>query len=97
VVQSVEESASNQTGSSKPLNGLAVAGFILSVCCCWPVGLVLSIIGITQIKSKSNQSGQGLAIAGIVISAVGIFISLFLMLLPGFWEGFWSGFAESYY
>jgi hypothetical protein len=93
----VEESASNQTGSSKPLNGLAVAGVILSVCCCWPVGLVLSIIGITQIKSKSNQSGQGLAIAGIVISAVGLFISLFLMLLPGFWEGFWSGFAESYY
>ena len=93
----MEESASNQMGSSKQLNALAVAGFVLSVCCCWPVGLVLSIIGLTQIKSKSNQSGQGLAIAGIVISAIGIFISLFLMLLPGFWEGFWSGFAESYY
>lgn len=93
----MEESASSQIGSSRQLNGLAVTGFVLSVCCCWPVGLVLSIIGITQIKSKSNQSGQGLAIAGIVISAVGIFISLFLMLLPGFWEGFWSGFAESYY
>jgi hypothetical protein len=97
VIQGVENSAAGQMGTSNQLNGLAVAGFVLSVCCCWPVGLVLSIIGITQIKSKSNQSGQGLAIAGIVISAVGIFISLVLMLLPGFWEGFWSGFVDSYY
>jgi hypothetical protein len=50
-----------------------------------------------QVNNNPNQTGKGFALAGIITSAVGIFISLFLMLLPGFWEGFWSGFAESYY
>ncbi len=49
-------------------NGLAIAGFVLAFF--MPlVGLVLSIVGLTQIK-KRHQNGEGLAIAGIVISSI---------------------------
>ena len=53
-------------------NGLAIAGFVTSLLCCGPVGLVLSIIGLNQINKNPSQGGKGLAIAGIVIAAVGM-------------------------
>lgn len=90
-------STGDASKNSGQLNGLSIAGFVLSLCCCWPIALVLSIIGLIQVNNNPNQTGKGFALAGIITSAIGIFISLFLMLLPGFWEGFWSGFAESYY
>lgn len=58
-------------------NGMALAGFILSFFV--PVlGLIFSIIGVNKAKSL-NGNRRGLAIAGIIISAVGIvlqFISI---------------------
>lgn len=61
-------------------NGLAIAGFATSflALCCWflPVGLVLSIVALVQINKNPQQGGKGLAIAGIVISAVCMFIGL---------------------
>lgn len=56
-------------------NSLAIAGFVCSVmgffCCGIPalVGLILSIVGYSQIKSR-NEGGKGLAVAGIIIGAV---------------------------
>ncbi len=53
-------------------NGLAIAGFVLSFFISL-VGLVLSIIALNQInKSNGMQKGKGLAIAGIIIGALGM-------------------------
>ena len=49
-------------------NGMAIAGFVLAFFCSL-LGLIFSIIGLNQAKQR-NQGGQGLAIAGIVISIV---------------------------
>ncbi|MEE1296335.1 MAG: DUF4190 domain-containing protein [Bifidobacterium sp.] len=49
---------------------MAIAGFVCSFFVSI-VGLVLSIIGLTQVN-KSHERGRGLAIAGIVISAISI-------------------------
>lgn len=54
-------------------NGLAIGGFITSLLCCGtPVGLILSIIGLNQINKDPMQGGKGLAISGIIISAIGM-------------------------
>ena len=53
-------------------NGLAIGGFITSLVCCGPVGLILSIVVLSQIKKDPSQGGKGLAIAGIVIGAIGM-------------------------
>jgi hypothetical protein len=58
----------------KKTNTLALVGFLVSISCCSPVGLILSIIGLNQIDKNQNEGGRGLAIAGIVISTIGVFI-----------------------
>lgn len=56
-------------------NGMAVAGFILSFFAS-VLGLIFSIIGIVRSKNLANRKGHGLALAGIIISSVGIFICI---------------------
>jgi hypothetical protein len=51
-------------------NGLAIAGFVTSLACCSPVGIVLSAIGISQINKDPSQKGKGLATAGLIIGIV---------------------------
>lgn len=51
-------------------NTLALIGFIISLACCGPVGMVLSIIGLSQINKNPNEGGKGLAIAGIIVGAI---------------------------
>ena len=57
-------------------NGLAIAGFVTSLACCSPVGIVLSAIAISQINKDPNQKGKGLAVAGLVIGIVFFVISI---------------------
>ena len=62
-------------------NGLAVGGFICSFFFSL-IGLILSIMGL----KKANQiggKGKGLAIAGIVISILGMFSYVLLVILYG--------------
>ena len=60
---------------SSETNGLCLAGFIVSlasIVLCGTtaiIGLILSIIGFAGAKKK-NQKGQGMGLAGIIISAV---------------------------
>ena len=77
--------------SQKPksgMNGLALAGFIVSCVSIVMdgygivfgiVGLVLSIIGKLQLKQR-DERGNGFAIAGIVVGICGIVISVLLIL-----------------
>ncbi len=61
----------------EPGNGMATAGFVVSLvsflCCTLgsPVGLILSIVGMTKAKNVGGK-GKGLAIAGIILGALGI-------------------------
>jgi hypothetical protein len=65
-------------------NGLAIAGFVLSLmgflcCCCSPTlyipGLIFSAIGLSQINGDPTQNGRGLAIAGIILAVLGLLLS----------------------
>lgn len=59
-------------------NGLAIAAFVLSILWICAVGsllgLILGIIALSQIK-KSGRGGKGLAIAAIIIGALGLAIT----------------------
>ena len=81
--QGSDASPDAQDAQKKPVNGIAVAGLILSVLFA-PLGLVLSIIGLVRSK-KMDGEGRKLGIAGIVISAlvivcVIVFIVLYVVL-----------------
>ncbi len=66
-------------------NGLAIASFVLSITCfCAPLGIVLGGVALSQIKKDSSQTGQGLAIAGIILGVVGSIYIVFNFLLGWF-------------
>ena len=58
-----------------------VSAFVIA-----PVGLILGIVSLVQIKNNPNQKGKGLAIAAIIISSIGIL--LFVFMLIGFFAYF---------
>ena len=65
-----------ENGTAKNSNGLAIAGFVISlvsILCCGStstIGLILSIIGLVNANKDPEKTGKGLAIAGIIISAI---------------------------
>ncbi len=71
--------------SARSTNGFATAGFIcglISICCCCCgcpfniLGLVFSIIALVQINGQvQKQEGWGLALAGLICSAVSLLLS----------------------
>ena len=71
-INSVDKRAVTTTKSA---NGFAIAGFVLSLVsllCCGTtslLGLIFSIIGLVN-ANKNQGEGKGLAIAGIIISAI---------------------------
>lgn len=60
-------------------NTFAIVGFIMSFFVAI-VGLICSIIGLKKAPSLNN-SGRGLAIAGIIISSLAIFFNALLILI----------------
>ncbi len=60
--------------ASDRYNVLAIVGFILAFVVNIG-GLVVSIIALSQIK-KTGERGHGLALAGVIISALSIVISI---------------------
>jgi hypothetical protein len=73
--------------ASAATNSMAVAGFIFALlgspgmCCCYCccltlpcsfLGLIFSCVGLSQINQNPAQGGRGLAIAGIVLSILGL-------------------------
>ena len=82
----------NTPTAAKPTNGLAIAGFVTSlvsgILCCGSISvisLILSIVGAVKAKDLGG-SGKGMAIAGIVISVIGIIILMALFSLGIFAE-----------
>lgn len=77
----------NQTIVNKPKsNGFATAGFVISlvsILCCGgtsTIGLIFSIIGLVTAK-KYDGNGKGLAIAGIIISAISVILLILFYVL----------------
>ncbi|MFJ2740524.1 DUF4190 domain-containing protein [Streptomyces sp. NPDC087440] len=65
-------------------NGLAIASLITGIVCCLPpLGLVLGLVALSQIK-KRGDSGKGMAIAGIVLSCLSIVLTLVMIFTGGF-------------
>lgn len=81
-------------GAPVSVNALAVAALVLGVLCFLPAaGLVLGLIALWQIR-RNGQSGRGLAIAGAVLSSVGIVlwaVTLSTGALSDAWEKFKDG------
>ena len=86
----------NNVPAQNKSNGLAIAGFVVSLVstllCCGSfnvISLVLSIVGAVKAKDYGGN-GKGMAIAGIIISAIGLIILIALTAL-----GIVADFAES--
>ncbi len=62
--------SNSESQNTSSTNGLAIAGFITSLLCFGPIGLILSAIALGQIKTNPRQGGKGLAIAGLVIGII---------------------------
>ena len=74
--------------SQSPANSLAIAGFVCSLIFI-PIGigvltaiagLVLSIMGLSNAKKMPENKGHGLAVAGTIISAVRIVLSIVIII-----------------
>ncbi|HZQ46973.1 MAG TPA: DUF4190 domain-containing protein, partial [Verrucomicrobiae bacterium] len=77
-------------------NGLALTGMIMGILsmtigwiCCFGtlfsiLGLIFSCVGLSQINQNPvRYSGKGLAIAGIILSALGLVMHFFFAILFG--------------
>jgi hypothetical protein len=69
-----------QPGYTPPTNGMAIAALILAFVFP-PLGIVFGIMGRNQIK-QSGESGDGMALAGIIIG--GVFTALFVLFFVFF-------------
>lgn len=90
--------------------GFAIAGMVCGIlsilcCCVWYLGLVLSIVGLVLsiIALRQHKPGRGMAIAGIVCSAIGLGIglimgitSIIMMLRPDYQNQFMNNFYRQY-
>lgn len=65
-----------QPAPQQKTNGLAVAGFVTALACCSPVGIILSAIALSQLKTFPDQKGKGLATAGLIIGIASLVLSV---------------------
>ncbi len=76
-------------GQRPRTNSFAMAGMILGILsfvCCFKflfgaLGLIFSLIGLAQInESPQSYHGRGMAITGVVLSAVGLILAIALLI-----------------
>ncbi|WP_190413432.1 DUF4190 domain-containing protein [Streptomyces venezuelae] len=74
-------------------NGLAIGSLVAGVVCCLPpLGLILGLVALPQIR-KREQAGKGLAVAGILLSALSCLL-LVIGIATGSFTSAWSGFKK---
>ena len=75
----------NATNEHVRTSGLAVASLVLSILGIHLLGLIFGIIALKKIKrSGGSLTGGGLALAGIIISSVGLLIVIVFVSLAAF-------------
>ncbi len=83
-VQPASPAPSPQPPSPQPptssCNYPAIVGFILSLSPINILGLIFSIIGLSQAK-RTGGEGQGYALAGLIISIFSIVVSLWILIV----------------
>jgi hypothetical protein len=89
----------SQPGAAAPgLNAMAVTGVICSsvaifCCLCGPLfavlGIVFSVVGLSQINQNPAQRGKEIAIAGIVLGAVAL-LEYGVLSFAGTFGSFWQ-------
>ena len=62
-------------------NGMAIAALVVSLAACGPVGLILGIVSLNQIK-RTGEQGRGMALAGVIIGAISV---VFLIAVGILW------------
>jgi hypothetical protein len=63
-------------------SGMAIAGFVLALVSCSILGLIFSIIGYNECKRSNGEvEGQGLALAGIIISIVWLALGIIYVII----------------
>ncbi|MDT9697769.1 DUF4190 domain-containing protein [Streptomyces sp. P17] len=81
-------------GRPASVNGLAIAALVLGILCFLPaVGLVLGLVALAQIKKKGER-GKGMAIAGSVLSSVGLALWT-VTLSTGFASDVWESVKDA--
>jgi hypothetical protein len=77
-------------GTARKTNGFAIAGLVCGIistlcCCAFPLGIlgiVFSIVALSQIRRHPElYEGRALAVAGLVLSVVSIFLGMIWLLL----------------
>ncbi|MFI1098961.1 DUF4190 domain-containing protein [Streptomyces melanogenes] len=78
-------------------SGLAIASLVTGIVCCVPpLGLVLGAVALRRIR-KHGQRGKGMAITGVVLSAISTVLAVVLVVsgaASAFWDGFRDGLDE---
>lgn len=69
----------NNTQKVQVSNTMALVGFVMSFFNSL-IGLIFSIIGMNQIK-KTGEPGKGFALAGIIISAVSLVLTILIVII----------------
>jgi peptidyl-prolyl cis-trans isomerase B (cyclophilin B) len=72
---------------------MAIAGFVVALLCCSPLGIVFSAIGLNQIGKNPSQGGKGLAMAGLIIGIIGV---IGWILYLAFWGTLFGAAIEEY-
>ena len=73
-------------------NGMAITGMvmgILSILCTYPccgapfniLGIIFSLVALSQLKKNPGQGGRGMAIAGLICSILSLLIMILLLVL----------------
>lgn len=83
IQEEVNMPVSSEPSQTEEKNGIAVAGFVISLLGFHIISLILSIIGLKRSKEK-NGKGKGLSIAGIVISIIGMIFTLLILAAVAF-------------
>lgn len=82
----MEENENLNNSTQTSTNGLAIAGFVVSLCSLiinfggivGLVGTILSGVGLSQVKTKGK--GKGLAIAGLIIGIISIVYGIYSII-----------------
>ena len=83
------------------INSMAIIGLVIGIlslpqCCSFlfgTLGIIFSCIAISQINAHpTEQTGKGIAVAGLVTSIVGIAISVVLLII--YWSAILAAFAS---
>ncbi|MFI9581349.1 DUF4190 domain-containing protein [Streptomyces sp. NPDC052236] len=75
------------------VNGLSIAALVLGIVCCLPpLGLILGLVSLSQIK-KRGERGKGMAVTGIVLSSISTVLVALALATGGVGDA-WGGFKE---